>query len=83
MVIWNAGFNADLGSAIRLLMMPYINILKFILCLYHLNLSFCSSGPLVAEIHQVWTPWVSQVIRVYKEELTLEMEWLVGPIPIK
>ncbi|XP_042885144.1 lysosomal alpha-mannosidase-like isoform X3 [Penaeus japonicus] len=40
-------------------------------------------GPLVAEIHQEWTPWVSQVIRAYKEELTLEMEWLVGPIPVK
>ncbi|XP_042239009.1 lysosomal alpha-mannosidase-like isoform X2 [Homarus americanus] len=40
-------------------------------------------GPLLFEIHQVWTPWVSQVLRVYMDQLVLEMEWLVGPIPIE
>ncbi|XP_071540487.1 lysosomal alpha-mannosidase-like isoform X2 [Panulirus ornatus] len=40
-------------------------------------------GPVVAEIHQVWTPWVSQVIRVYKGQTLLEMEWLIGPIPVE
>ncbi|XP_063885164.1 lysosomal alpha-mannosidase-like isoform X4 [Scylla paramamosain] len=40
-------------------------------------------GPLVYEVHQEWGPWVSQVIRSYMGHLNLEMEWLVGPIPIR
>nr|CAD7417918.1 unnamed protein product [Timema poppensis] len=39
-------------------------------------------GPLVEEVHQVYNEWVSQVIRVYKEENHVEFEWLVGPIPV-
>ncbi|XP_063226460.1 lysosomal alpha-mannosidase-like isoform X2 [Bacillus rossius redtenbacheri] len=39
-------------------------------------------GPLVDEIHQVFSDWVSQVIRVYKEENHVELVWQVGPIPI-
>nr|CAD7445524.1 unnamed protein product [Timema bartmani] len=41
-----------------------------------------SDGDLVEEIHQVFSDWTSQVIRVYKEESHVEFEWLVGPIPI-
>ncbi|XP_063233743.1 lysosomal alpha-mannosidase-like isoform X2 [Bacillus rossius redtenbacheri] len=39
------------------------------------------AGPLVEEIHQVFSEWVSQVIRVYKDEDFVEFEWQVGPIP--
>ncbi|KAG1649694.1 Lysosomal alpha-mannosidase [Nymphon striatum] len=38
-------------------------------------------GPLVEEVHQIFSPWVSQVIRLYKGEDHAEFEWLVGPIP--
>ncbi|KAL7642572.1 UNVERIFIED_CONTAM: hypothetical protein RMT77_007133 [Armadillidium vulgare] len=38
---------------------------------------------LVAEIHQQWTTWVSQVLRIYKDKNYVESEWLVGPIPIE
>nr|CAD7590765.1 unnamed protein product [Timema genevievae] len=40
-------------------------------------------GPVVEEIHQVFSDWMSQVIRVYKEENHVELEWLVGPIPVE
>nr|AYV99578.1 venom polypeptide [Dolopus genitalis] len=39
-------------------------------------------GPLVEEVHQIFNNWVSQVIRVYKDESFAEFEWLVGPIPV-
>ncbi|XP_049791934.1 lysosomal alpha-mannosidase-like [Schistocerca nitens] len=38
-------------------------------------------GDLVEEIHQTFNDWVSQVIRVHKDEKHIEFEWLVGPIP--
>ncbi|KAL7638179.1 UNVERIFIED_CONTAM: hypothetical protein RMT77_011804 [Armadillidium vulgare] len=38
-------------------------------------------GPLVTEIHQVWSPCLSQVIRMYKDKENIEFEWLVGPLP--
>lgn len=39
-------------------------------------------GEQVDEVHQVFSDWVSQVVRVYKTERFVEFEWLVGPIPI-
>ncbi|XP_046834727.1 lysosomal alpha-mannosidase isoform X1 [Vespa crabro] len=39
-------------------------------------------GPLVEEIHQTFNQWISQVVRIYKEDERLEFEWLVGPIPV-
>nr|CAI5853429.1 unnamed protein product [Callosobruchus analis] len=39
-------------------------------------------GPLVNEVHQVFNDWVSQIVRIYKEERYIEFDWLVGPIPI-
>nr|CAD7205491.1 unnamed protein product [Timema douglasi] len=44
--------------------------------------SLIPTGDLVEEIHQVFSDWSSQVIRVYKEESHVELEWLMGPIPI-
>lgn len=38
-------------------------------------------GAHVDEIHQKFNDWISQVVRVYKNERFVEFEWLVGPIP--
>jgi lysosomal alpha-mannosidase len=39
-------------------------------------------GDIVDEVHQVFSDWVSQVVRVYKTEKHVEFEWMVGEIPI-
>ncbi len=39
-------------------------------------------GDLVNEVHQEFAPYVSLVSRVYKGSSDIELEWLVGPIPI-
>lgn len=39
-------------------------------------------GPLVQEVHQVFNEWVSQVIRTYAGEKHVELDWVVGPIPV-
>ncbi|XP_053472645.1 lysosomal alpha-mannosidase isoform X1 [Ictalurus furcatus] len=36
----------------------------------------------VQEVRQQFSPWVSQVIRLYTESKHLELEWTVGPIPV-
>ncbi|OWF45656.1 lysosomal alpha-mannosidase-like [Mizuhopecten yessoensis] len=38
---------------------------------------------LVREVHQQFSPWVSQVVRLYEEEKYAEFEWTIGPIPIE
>lgn len=40
------------------------------------------NGPVVDEVQQKFNDWISQVIRVYKDENVVEFEWLVGEIPI-
>ncbi|XP_064486677.1 lysosomal alpha-mannosidase-like [Ornithodoros turicata] len=37
-------------------------------------------GPVVEEIHQIYNPYVSQVIRLYRNSETIEFQWTVGPI---
>ncbi|XP_049836992.1 lysosomal alpha-mannosidase-like isoform X2 [Schistocerca gregaria] len=39
-------------------------------------------GEIVDEIHQIFTDWISQVVRVYKDDNHFELEWLAGPIPV-
>ncbi|CAM6125814.1 unnamed protein product [Calypogeia fissa] len=39
-------------------------------------------GPLVEEVHQEFSPWISQVVRLYKDAEHAEVEFLVGPVPI-
>lgn len=39
-------------------------------------------GSILSEIHQTFNEWVSQVIRIYKNDNLVEFDWLVGPIPI-
>lgn len=40
------------------------------------------NGPVVDEVHQKFSEWISQVIRLYKDENIVEFEWLVGEIPV-
>ena len=40
------------------------------------------SGDLVQEIHQHYNGWVGQVIRLYKGQDHIELDWVVGPIDI-
>ncbi|KAJ0182989.1 hypothetical protein K1T71_000965 [Dendrolimus kikuchii] len=39
-------------------------------------------GPLIKEIRQRFSDWVTQVIRLYRGEEFVEMEWVIGPVPI-
>ncbi|XP_010478748.1 PREDICTED: probable alpha-mannosidase At5g66150 [Camelina sativa] len=39
-------------------------------------------GPLVDEVHQQFSPWVAQVIRLYKDKEHAEFEFTIGPIPV-
>lgn len=39
-------------------------------------------GAHVDEVHQVFNSWISQVVRVYKTERYVELDWLVGPIDV-
>lgn len=40
-------------------------------------------GSLVEEVHQQFNDWISQVVRVYKNQRYAEFEWMVGPIPVE
>lgn len=40
-------------------------------------------GSIVKEVHQKFSEWVSQVIRIYEDKSYVEFEWLVGPIPVE
>ncbi|XP_029772977.1 lysosomal alpha-mannosidase isoform X1 [Suricata suricatta] len=37
---------------------------------------------LVQEVHQNFSAWCSQVVRLYRGQWHLELEWTVGPIPV-
>lgn len=41
------------------------------------------NGDLVEEFHQTVSPWVKQIIRLYRNATYVEFDWLVGPIPIR
>ncbi|KAJ8951625.1 hypothetical protein NQ318_012295 [Aromia moschata] len=44
------------------------------------NTVLVNDGDLVREVKQVWNDWVTQIIRVYKEEDFVEFDWVIGPI---
>ncbi|OMO99296.1 hypothetical protein COLO4_13372 [Corchorus olitorius] len=39
-------------------------------------------GPLITEVHQQINPWIFQTTRLYKEKEHVEVEFIVGPVPI-
>jgi len=39
------------------------------------------SGPVVSELYQDFSYWVSQRVRVWAGEETVDFEWTVGPVP--
>lgn len=39
-------------------------------------------GDLVDEVHQTFSDWVTQVVRIYKTLRHVEFEWMVGPIEV-
>uniref|UniRef100_H2Z3Z4 Alpha-mannosidase n=2 Tax=Ciona savignyi TaxID=51511 RepID=H2Z3Z4_CIOSA len=41
------------------------------------------SNPLVQEVYQKFSDWAYQVVRLYKGIKHIEVEWTVGPIPVK
>ncbi|MCO5548560.1 hypothetical protein L7F22_002020 [Adiantum nelumboides] len=40
------------------------------------------TGPLLHEVWQEYTPWIFQVMRLYKDKDHAEVEFVVGPIPL-
>lgn len=40
-------------------------------------------GQLVVELHQTFSPWAAQIIRVYQTESLVEFDWIIGPIPVE
>lgn len=42
-----------------------------------------NDGNLVREVRQVWEDWVTQIIRIYKEEDFIEFDWVIGPIDME
>ncbi|XP_025771568.1 lysosomal alpha-mannosidase [Puma concolor] len=45
-------------------------------------LAIQNETPLVQEVHQNFSAWCSQVVRLYRGQRHLELEWTVGPIPV-
>ncbi|GLV45786.1 Lysosomal alpha-mannosidase II [Carabus blaptoides fortunei] len=41
------------------------------------------AGSLVTEYHMKFNDWVGQVIRVYEKYNHIEVQWIVGPIPVE
>ncbi|KAJ8939544.1 hypothetical protein NQ314_011111 [Rhamnusium bicolor] len=41
-----------------------------------------NEGNLIRELKQVWGNWITQIVRIYKEEDFIEYDWLVGPIHV-
>ena len=40
-------------------------------------------GPLIQEVRQEFTPWLSQIIRLYSGRPVAEFSWMVGPTPFE
>ncbi|KAE9586552.1 putative alpha-mannosidase [Lupinus albus] len=40
-------------------------------------------GPVLDEVHQQINPWIYQITRVYKGKEHVEVEFIVGPVPIE
>uniref|UniRef100_A0A8C9TY53 Alpha-mannosidase n=1 Tax=Scleropages formosus TaxID=113540 RepID=A0A8C9TY53_SCLFO len=45
--------------------------------------TYTLKNSVVQEVQQEFSPWVSQVVRLYWGSRELELEWTVGPIPVE
>ncbi|KAH9288550.1 hypothetical protein KI387_032667, partial [Taxus chinensis] len=45
-------------------------------------IQYVTKGDVMSEVYQQFSPWLSQVIRLYKNAEDVEINFLVGPIPI-
>jgi hypothetical protein len=80
--LFHADRQTDGQTDITSLISAFHNFTKVLKTAIHIKeINF--SGDVVDEIHQTFSSWVSQVVRIYKQENHVEFEWLVGPIPIK
>lgn len=61
-------FRPTTNESISMTMIPKLTVVK---------------GLLVTEIHQKFSEWGTLVTRLYKDSDKVEVEWTVGPIPIK
>ena len=39
-------------------------------------------GAIVQEVHQQFSDWASQIVRIYKGQSDVEIEWTIGSIPV-
>ncbi|XP_024082685.1 lysosomal alpha-mannosidase-like isoform X2 [Cimex lectularius] len=53
---------------------------KFITLEFPIEFSVYKGKNLI-EIHQKYSEWISQVVRIYKGRTFVEFEWMIGPIP--
>lgn len=42
-----------------------------------------NDGNVVREIKQVWNDWITQIVRIYKDENFVEFDYAVGPINLE
>uniref|UniRef100_A0A8B9KHS8 Alpha-mannosidase n=1 Tax=Astyanax mexicanus TaxID=7994 RepID=A0A8B9KHS8_ASTMX len=47
----------------------------------HMCVCVCQNS-VVQEVRQQFSPWVSQVVRLYEGSRELELEWTIGPVPV-
>ncbi|XP_063787232.1 lysosomal alpha-mannosidase [Pseudophryne corroboree] len=45
--------------------------------------SYLVQNSLVQEVYQNFSSWCSQVVRLYADQRFVELEWTVGPIPVR
>ena len=60
-----------------------VGFLMISLCILQTCCTFALQGPLVNEVYEQFSPWASMVTRMYKDADYVEVEYTVGPIPIK
>nr|CAH0110923.1 unnamed protein product [Daphnia galeata] len=86
--LWYPGYNGDNESADRRSSGAYIfrpngtDAFPMRKTMAAAIITAVYTGPLVQEIHQFYDTWVSQVIRIYRGQEHVELDWVVGPVPV-
>ncbi|XP_046648826.1 lysosomal alpha-mannosidase-like isoform X2 [Daphnia pulicaria] len=86
--LWYPGYNGDNESADRRSSGAYIfrpngtDAFPMRRTMTAAIITAVYTGPLVQEIHQFYDSWVSQVIRIYRGQEHVELDWVVGPVPV-